>query len=96
MSEGKFDIKLMSEFDSSAPGPNVVEWIDKVELVCQMCEVKWPEHMIPLRLFGGVFVIYQQLSEEDKADIEHIKSVIYTAFTMDRFVAYEQLSEWHL
>ena len=31
-------------FDGSEFGPSVVEWIEKVELVCKMCQVKHPEH----------------------------------------------------
>lgn len=50
MTEGKFD--------GSAFGPSAVEWIEKAELVCTMCQVKCSEHVVPLRLMSGAFVVY--------------------------------------
>ena len=44
ITEGKFDLKLIPEFDSSASGPSVVEWIEKADLICKMGQVKHPEH----------------------------------------------------
>lgn len=44
--------------------------------------------MIPLRLLGGVFAT-SKLEEEERVDINRIKSALYTAFVMDGFVVYE-------
>ena len=49
MTEGKFDLKLIPEFDGSASGPSVVEWMKKAKIVCKMCQVKYMELIIPLR-----------------------------------------------
>ena len=62
--EGKFDLKLILVFDCLASEPSVVEWMEKIELVCKMCQLKYLEPIVPLRLMGGVFAIYQQLKEE--------------------------------
>ena len=46
----RFDLKLILEFDSSPTGPSVVEWFEKAERVCQLCKIKEPVLVIPLRL----------------------------------------------
>ena len=57
MTEGKFDLNLISEFNSSASGPLVVKWMEKAELVCKMCQMK---HQVLLRFMGDAV-----LSEEN-------------------------------
>lgn len=76
MSEGKYDIKFIS--DGSAFG---------------MCQVKRPEHVIPLNCLVERLLSSSKLSEEEKANLELIKSVHYTAFAKNGSVAYEQFSE---
>lgn len=50
MLEGKFDKKIIPEFDGSVSGPSVVKWVEKAELVYKMCSVKQLEQIILLRL----------------------------------------------
>ena len=88
MTVGKFDLKLIPEFDGSASGPSVVEWMEKAELVCKMCQVKHMELIIPLRLMVGAFAVFQELKEEDKRDFDRIKTALYTAFAVDGFMAF--------
>ena len=96
MTEGKFDLKLIPKFDGSASGPSVVEWMEKAELVCKMCQMKHMELIIPLRLMGGAFAVFQQLKEEDKRDFDWIKAALYTAFAADGFMAFDQFAERRL
>ena len=96
MTEGKFDLKLIPEFDSSASGPSVVEWMEKAELVCKMCQVRHMELIIPLRLMGVTFTVFQQLKEEDKRDFDRIKAALYTAFAADGFMAFDLFVERRL
>lgn len=70
MTEPKFDLKLIPEFDGLASGLPLVEWIEKLELVCRLCGVKSLEHMIPLRLTGRAFAVYQQLDDKAKSDVD--------------------------
>ena len=67
MVDTKFNLKLITEFDVSVSDPLVVEWIEKLELVCQLCGTESLEHSIPMRLIGGAFVVYQQPDDEAKA-----------------------------
>lgn len=68
----------------------------KAELVCKMCIVRHLGHIIPLRLLSGGFVVYQQLGEDKRADINQMKSTLSTHFAMDGFVVYELLTEQQL
>jgi len=49
-----------------------------------------PEAVIPLRLTGGAFAVYQQLPPAEKRDFGRIKQALQTAFAADSFSAYEQ------
>lgn len=60
----RFDIRLIPEFDGSTTRPAVVEWIEKAEKICKLCKIKEPATVIPLRLTGGAYAVYQQLGDE--------------------------------
>lgn len=83
----RFDLKLIPEFDGS---DSVLNWVEKVELHCYLSGVKNIERVIPLRLTGGAFAVYQQLSAEEKCDYESIKAALYKAFATDPATAWEQ------
>ena len=46
--------------------------------------------MIPLRLTGGAFAVFQQMPESDKKNVEKIKAALKAAFAHDPFVAYDR------
>ena len=90
----RFNLKLIPEFDCSPTGPSVVEWFEKAERVCQLCKIKEPALVIPLRLTKGAYAVYQQL--RDDAGLEEIKQALYAAFGADPFVAWRQFTEQRL
>ena len=75
-----FDVRLIPEFSGAATDMPIVEWIENVELVCELCNMKNVERVLPLRLQGGALAIYRQLSAEQKADAEQIKQALITAY----------------
>lgn len=83
------ELRLIPEFSGDAT-QNVVEWLEKAELVCNLRGIVHLESVIPLRLTGGAFAVYQQLPDADKKDSEKIKKALRTAFAVDSFIAYEQ------
>ena len=87
--ETNFDLKLIPEFDGSGT-QSVVEWIEKLELVCKLRKVKSVADVLPLRLTGGAFAVYLQLPEKDRASADKIKEALKTAFAVDPYEAYEQ------
>ncbi|CAM1324825.1 Uncharacterised protein r2_g3371 [Pycnogonum litorale] len=82
------ELRLIPEFDGSA-AQSVVDWFDRAELVCRLRGLNRLECVIPLRLAGGAFAVYQQLPTADRGDIARIKEALYAAFAPDSF-AYEQ------
>ena len=87
MMADSFDVKIIPEFDGSSQP--VAEWWEKAELVCHLRNVKDLPTVIPLRLTGGAFAVYQQLGESEKKDIKKVKGALYSAFAVDQFTAYE-------
>ena len=85
-----FDIQLIPGFSGAATDMPIVEWVENVELVCNMCAMKNVERILPLRLRGGALVIYRQLRAEQKADAEQIKQALITAYATDAFNACDQ------
>ena len=84
----EMDIRLIPEYDG-ASAISVVEWLDKVELVCKLRDIECLEEVIPLRLTGGAFSVYQQLDDEKKQDAASIKEALIAAFEHDSFMAYD-------
>lgn len=84
------DVRIIPEFNGTSQP--VTEWFEKAELVCQLRNIKSVETVIPLRLTGGAFAVHQQLSESEKKDIKKVKEALYSAFSVDQFVAYESFT----
>lgn len=42
------------------------------------------------------FAVYQQLNEDQKSDINRVKTILYTAFATDSFEVYEPFMAKHL
>ena len=58
---------------------SVVDWVNRVKLTCGLHEVK---QVIPLRLMGSTLDVYQQLNDNEKADVRLTKSALYKAFVI--------------
>ena len=83
MAEGKFDLKLVPEYNGTT---SVVDWLERVDLICKLSGVDKVEQVIPLRLAEGAFDVYQQLSDADKTNVTR------RAFTLDPCETYKQFS----
>ena len=82
------DLRLIPEFDGASQ--SVSEWLEKTELVCDLQGVTELQNVVPLRLSGGAFCVYQQLTVEEKQSYQAIKKTLLAAFAVDRFQAYDQ------
>ena len=83
------ELRLIPELSGDAT-QNVVEWLKKAELVCNLRGIAHLKSVIPLRLTGGAFAVYQQLPDADKLDSGKITKALRTVFAVDSFTAYEQ------
>ncbi|KAF0291110.1 Intracisternal A-particle Pol-related polyprotein [Amphibalanus amphitrite] len=84
------DMRLIPEFDGG--NASVEEWLDKTELVCQLRGVSDIQTVVPLRLTGGAFSVYQQLKPEEKLQYSAVKAALLRAFAVDKFQAYEEFT----
>lgn len=82
------DLRLIPEFSGDGTC-SVQEWLEKIELICHLRGVSRLENIIPLRLSGSAFAVYQQLSSGDKSSVSAIKTALIGAFGIDKFSAYE-------
>lgn len=60
---------MILECDGSSK-QSVVEWIEKVELMCKLQNVGDMASVIPLRLSGGTFAVYLLMGEADRKKTE--------------------------
>ena len=65
------------------------EWLEQVELVCEMCGVVNIEHVLLLRLRGGALSIYRRLTYDQSEDLQQVKQALLVAFAPDTFVAFD-------
>ncbi|KAK8394243.1 hypothetical protein O3P69_006434 [Scylla paramamosain] len=84
-----FDLKLIPEFDGSGTQA-VVEWLEKLELVCKLRGVDDVASVIPLRLTGDTFAVYLQLTKSERKKTEKVKEALLAVSAVDSYVAYEQ------
>ncbi|XP_066963421.1 uncharacterized protein [Macrobrachium rosenbergii] len=87
--ESNFDLKLIPEYDGRN-AQSVMEWLEKLELVCKLRKVDDVASVIPLRLTGGAFAVYLQLPTADRKEVDKVKEAVLAAFAVDPYVAYEQ------
>lgn len=83
------------QFDGSSTGQSVVEWVEKAEIICQLCKLKEPATVILLRLLTGTYAVYQQLKEEQKNDFTKINRLFIWPFEQTH-VSYQQFIECRL
>lgn len=69
---------------------SVVEWLERLELVCKLRDIADVPSMIPMRLTDGAFAVYLQLSESERKTPSKVRKALLATFPVDPYVAYEQ------
>ena len=69
-----------------------MEWLEDLELTCELCKITKVERVLPLRLKCAAWETYWQLSKERQDDVEEIKHALIKAYGTDSFVAFEQFT----
>jgi len=85
-----FDYRLIPEFGGSPSDEPVIEWIQRVEMICELCKRTDIELILPLRLRGGALAVYRQLSKGEKTNFQQIKQALIKAYAPDSFGAYDR------
>ena len=66
----------------------MVKWLCRTELICSHRCVDVTK-VIPLRLIGGAFAVWSQLSAEDRESVAAIKAALHADFAHDENAAYD-------
>ena len=82
-----FDARLIPEFSGENSKDSVAGWYSKARWPCKLNKVANITLVLPLRLTGYAYKIYDQLSEEEKLNEEKVKSALFKAFEADAFSA---------
>ena len=82
-------LKLIPEYSGEG---DIAEWLEKVELVCELRGITDVATVVPLRLTGSAFAVYQQLPTEKKSKAKDVKASLIAAFATNSFAAYEQFT----
>ena len=86
-----FDIRLIPEFHGVSSDHTVSEWLEQVELVCEVCGVDNVERVLPLRLGGGALSVYRRLTRDQREDLQQVKQALFVACAPDPFYF-----PWHI
>ncbi|XP_043200350.1 uncharacterized protein LOC122369575 [Amphibalanus amphitrite] len=78
------DPRLIDEYDGSG---DVVEWHTQASLLCEYRGVSAAE-VLPMRLKGGAFAVWSQLSAVDRRSATATRDALFKAFAMDDFAAH--------
>ena len=92
MASRQFDVRLIPEFSGAATDTPILEWLEDLELTCEVCEISKIERVLSLRLKGAARETYRQLSKEQRDDVEEFKRAIIKAYGTDSFLAFEQFT----
>ena len=84
MASKAFDIRLIPEFHGVSSDHTVSEWLEQVELVCEMCGVDNVERVLPLRLS-----VYRRLTRDQREDLQQVKQALLVAFAPELFLAFD-------
>ena len=76
-----FDIRLIPELHGVSSDHTMSEWLEQVELVCEMCGVD--KRILPLRLRGGALSVYRRLTCDQREDLQQVKQALLVAFAPD-------------
>ena len=86
------DVWLIPKFSGAATDLPIEEWIENMELVCELCEMTRAERVLPLKLKAGALAVYYQLTKEQRSDAEQIKQALINAYVTDPFNAFKQFT----
>lgn len=79
MADGKFDLKLIPEFNGWDCGLTNIKWFEKAELIYDLCDMKDIASVLQLWLMCGAFALFQQLSKDEIRYAGHISDALYIA-----------------
>ena len=80
-------LKVIAEYSGEG---NVAEWIEKAEFACQLHDVIDESRVLPLKLVGDAYAVYQQMPADARKSAGEIKTALRVAFGINPFSAWNQ------
>lgn len=77
---------MLLRFDGTG---DVVIWLEKVALVCDMQGYGDPICVVPLLLEGAAYAVFKQLEPASKKRMQDVKAALLRAFAMDPYDAFQ-------
>lgn len=83
--------EILKQYEDYNTSGEFTVWVEKLELVARLQRITDKLAFLPLFLSGPAFSVYQQLSEEVRADYDELKKELIKAFSTNPFTSYDQL-----
>ena len=82
-------MRLIPEFDGTGI-MTIAQWLKRLDLVSQVHGGYDIATVIPLRLAGDAWSVYERIPERDRGNEERVRQALLAAFGVDKHEAYEQ------
>ncbi len=84
MAKRPFDLQLIPEFGGTTLDESIIEWLERVEMICELADEEMVEHILPLRLTSEVlvdtFVAFEQFVTWRLCDGETVDEFLATFY----------------
>ena len=80
---------LISKYLDSTHSGDIAKWLERVEMVARLQDVKDLATFVPLFLDGPAYDVYSQISAEKKNTYSEIKTTLTLAFGVTEYEAYD-------
>ena len=82
---------IVKVYENREKSGDFQEWLEKLETVAELQELKGLEKVVPLFLAGSAYAVYKELSGESRKSYPTVKAALLKAFSDDPFKAYSSL-----
>lgn len=89
--ERMFDYRQIPEFSGTTTDEPVIQWIQRIEMICDLCKRTDIELILQLCLQNGALAVYQQLNKKEKVSLQHIEQALIAPYAPDLFNTYGQI-----
>ena len=88
----KMSVRVLSVMSKYDGGADVEEWLERVNVVCDVQGIKDARRIMPLLLEGPAFSVFMNMPERDRNAKGGIESALRRTFGMSKYVAYEMFA----
>ena len=90
MAMSSFTLRLHDVVRPFSGEGDVVQWLEKLEMVAKLRGISDLQNVLPLFLEGSAYAVFSEMDEMKKKDLAAIKEALTDAFALNAFQAYER------